>query len=156
MSSTLRKIDACLATLGTDAFAPAYVDYVATLGIDQIMVFSLDNDRARCLLSYHFSNAALAGKLAAAYLDGWFLRDPLRPPSKRPSGTACSCRPSMTLRATWTTSTAARSSKRPVSRRRRPFSRSASACACSSASIHPPAQPTAATLIFHGSRDASP
>ncbi|MEZ5767624.1 MAG: helix-turn-helix transcriptional regulator [Paracoccaceae bacterium] len=80
MSSTLRKIDACLATLGTDAFAPAYVDYVATLGIDQIMVFSLDNDRARCLLSYHFSNAALAGTLAAAYLDGWFLRDPLRPP----------------------------------------------------------------------------
>ncbi|MCE8539996.1 helix-turn-helix transcriptional regulator [Ruegeria pomeroyi] len=79
MSLTVRKIDTCLATIGSEAFAPVYVDLVDTLGIDQIMVFSIENDRARCLLSYHFSNAALAGKLAAAYLDGWFRRDPFLP-----------------------------------------------------------------------------
>ncbi|MCB1337622.1 MAG: helix-turn-helix transcriptional regulator [Maritimibacter sp.] len=79
MSPAVQQIDACLALLGSDAFAPVYVDFVATLGVDQIMVFALDCDHARCLLSYHFSNAALAGKLAAAYLDGWFRRDPLLP-----------------------------------------------------------------------------
>ncbi|WP_137699359.1 helix-turn-helix transcriptional regulator [Marimonas lutisalis] len=79
MSPTVRKIDACLETLGSDVFAPVYVDFVATLGVDQIMVFSIESDRARCLLSYHFSNTALAGKLAAAYLEGSFQRDPLLP-----------------------------------------------------------------------------
>ncbi|WP_319825965.1 helix-turn-helix transcriptional regulator [Thalassovita sp.] len=75
----VRKIDACLETLGSDAFAPVFVDFVATFGVDQIMVFSIEGERARCLLSYHFANAALAGKLATAYLDGWFRRDPLLP-----------------------------------------------------------------------------
>jgi len=43
------------------------------------MVFSIGRERAACLLSRHFSHAALAGKLAAAYLDGWYLKDPLLP-----------------------------------------------------------------------------
>lgn len=72
-------IDACLARLGTDAFAPVYADFVETLGIDQIMVFAIEADTARCLLSRHFAHAALAGELAAAYLDDGFLRDPLLP-----------------------------------------------------------------------------
>lgn len=79
MTLAVRKIETCLKTLGSENFAPVYADFVATLGIDQIMVFSIGNDRASCLLSYHFSNAALAGKLAAAYLDGWYQRDPLLP-----------------------------------------------------------------------------
>jgi len=79
MEPLVRHIDACLATLGGDGFAPAFSDFVETLGIDQIMVFSIVHNHAACLLSRHFSHAALAGELAAAYLDGWFLKDPLLP-----------------------------------------------------------------------------
>jgi DNA-binding CsgD family transcriptional regulator len=79
MGTLAFHLDACLETLGTDRFAPVFADFVETLGIDQIMVFSIESDRARCLLSRHFSNAALAGKLAGAYLDGWYLKDPLLP-----------------------------------------------------------------------------
>lgn len=79
MSATARQIEACLETIGSETFAPVFTDFVATLGVDQIMVFSIEGDHAHCLLSCHFSNAALAGKLAATYLDGWFLRDPLLP-----------------------------------------------------------------------------
>lgn len=79
MGTLAFHLDACLETLGSDTFAPAFADFVETLGIDQIMVFSIEETRARCLLSRHFSNAGLAGKLAAAYLDGWYLKDPLLP-----------------------------------------------------------------------------
>jgi len=80
MTLDAHKIEACLATIGAERFPLAYVDFVETLGVDQIMVFAVKEDRARCLLSYHYANAALAGKLASDYLDGWFLRDPLLPP----------------------------------------------------------------------------
>ncbi|GAB2185515.1 helix-turn-helix transcriptional regulator [Roseibium sp. LAB1] len=76
---TASHIEACLADLGTDRFAQAFVAYVETLGVDQIMVFAIDKTQARCLLSWHFSRSALAGKLAETYLDGWFLKDPLLP-----------------------------------------------------------------------------
>ncbi|CUH64314.1 response regulator [Thalassovita gelatinovora] len=79
MTALAQHIDTCLAALGRDGFAPAFADFVETLGVDQIMVFAIEGDRARCLLSRHFSHGALAGKLAATYLDGWFLQDPLLP-----------------------------------------------------------------------------
>jgi len=79
MTAFARQIDTCLATLGTDDFAPAFCDLVETLGAHQLMVFSISPDRARCLMSRHFSDAALAGKLAETYLDGWFQKDPLLP-----------------------------------------------------------------------------
>lgn len=75
----MEKIDACLAALGTDGFAQRFVDFSAAPGVDQLMVFDLGSDRMRCLLSYHYSNAVLAGTLASEYLDGWYLRDPLLP-----------------------------------------------------------------------------
>lgn len=79
MSTTARMIDACLETLGTDAFAPIFADFVETLSVDQIMVFAIEAEIARCLLSRHFANAALAGDLAAAYLDDGYRDDPLLP-----------------------------------------------------------------------------
>jgi len=79
MGTLAFHLDACLETLGGDTFAPDFADLVETFGIDQIMVFSIEEERARCLLSLNFSNAAMAGKLAGAYLDGWYLQDPLLP-----------------------------------------------------------------------------
>ncbi|MDF0602072.1 helix-turn-helix transcriptional regulator [Psychromarinibacter sp. C21-152] len=82
MSSTARMIDACLETLGSEGFAPVFADFVETLGVDQIMVFAISADAARCLFSRHFANAALAGDLAAAYLEGGYRDDPLLPALK--------------------------------------------------------------------------
>ena len=79
MTSLIRHIDACLGAIGSDAFAPVFADFAETLGIGQIMVFSVEGDHARCLLSRNFNRAALGGKLAATYLDGWFREDPLLP-----------------------------------------------------------------------------
>lgn len=81
MSRTIAHIDACLAALGQEGFAPVFTDFVETLGVDQIMVFSIgpEGREASCLLSRHFSHGALAGRLAADYLDGWFRQDPLLP-----------------------------------------------------------------------------
>ncbi|AXI47633.1 hypothetical protein C1J03_17450 [Sulfitobacter sp. SK012] len=56
-----------------------FCDFVETLGIDQIMVFSIGESQASCLMSRHFSQTALADKLASMYLDGWYKRDPLLP-----------------------------------------------------------------------------
>lgn len=91
--SIAHHIDTCLAALGTEAFAPAFADFVETLGIDQIMVFAINADHARCLLSRHFSRAALAGQLAETYLDGWYLEDPLLPDLRAAApGTVTLCR----------------------------------------------------------------
>ncbi|MYM53807.1 hypothetical protein GR167_00710 [Rhodobacteraceae bacterium GS-10] len=79
MTSLAHHVDTCLARIGTGEFAAAFADFVETMGVDQIMVFAIDGDHARCLLSRHFSHSVLAGKLAASYLDGWFLQDPLLP-----------------------------------------------------------------------------
>jgi DNA-binding CsgD family transcriptional regulator len=77
MISAAHHIDLCLARLGTEAFAQAFCDFVETLGVDQIMVFSIGENHASCLMSRHFSQTALAGKLASLYLDGWYKQDPL-------------------------------------------------------------------------------
>lgn len=77
MTSVARHIDNCLKCLGTDAFAQVYCDFVETLGVDQLMIFSISEHQATCLMSRHFSQAALADELATMYLDGWYKRDPL-------------------------------------------------------------------------------
>ncbi len=79
MVTLARLIDNCLATTGTSEFAPAFCHFVETLGSDQIMVFAIEGNKARCLLSRHFRKDVMAEKLAAQYLDGWFLKDPLLP-----------------------------------------------------------------------------
>ena len=79
MGERLRLVDDCLASLGEEGFAQAFCDLAETLGIDQIMIFSVANAGASCLLSRHFRRSALAGQLAATYLDGWFRHDPLLP-----------------------------------------------------------------------------
>lgn len=79
MTFSAAQIDACLAALGTDAFAPAFCDCAEALGVDQVMIFSIGADRAGCLLSRHFSHGALGGRLAEAYLSGWWRQDPLLP-----------------------------------------------------------------------------
>lgn len=79
MVSVTDHINHCLAHLGTDAFAQVFCDFVETLGIDQIMVFSIGDAQASCLLSRHFSETALADMLASMYLDGWYKHDPLLP-----------------------------------------------------------------------------
>lgn len=81
-------IDLCLARLGTDAFAQAFCDFIEALGVEQIMVFSIYENHAACLMSRHFSQTGLADKLASLYLDGWYKHDPLLPELlDRPSGT---------------------------------------------------------------------
>ncbi|MHA7774116.1 helix-turn-helix transcriptional regulator [Roseibium sp. M-1] len=77
METIVRNIDACLTELGSETFAQAYVAFAEALGIDQIMVFSIEEARARCLLSWHFSKTSMAGELAETYLDGWYRQDPL-------------------------------------------------------------------------------
>lgn len=79
MTAAASHIDACLAQLGGDGFAHAFVDLAQALGVDQIMVFEIGDDRAHCLLSRHFSRTAMGGRLAETYLDGWYLHDPLLP-----------------------------------------------------------------------------
>ncbi len=79
MSTMARMIETCLETLGSDTFAVVFSDFVETMGIDQVMIFAIDEPLARCLFSRHFGNAALAGELAAAYLDGGYQSDPLLP-----------------------------------------------------------------------------
>lgn len=79
MTTAAGHIDACLAQLGGEGFALAFVDFVETLGVDQLMVFEIGAERANCLLSRHFSRSALGGRLAATYLDGWYRQDPLLP-----------------------------------------------------------------------------
>lgn len=79
MIAAIDHINDCLERLGTDRFAQAFCDYVETLGLDQIMVFSITGGSASCLMSRHFSQSALADELASLYLDGWYKRDPLYP-----------------------------------------------------------------------------
>lgn len=79
MASCIRHIDTSLAQLGGAGFAPAFSEFMETLGADQVMVFAITEGDARCLFSRHYRNAALAEELSAQYLDGWYLQDPLLP-----------------------------------------------------------------------------
>ncbi|MFY0309363.1 LuxR C-terminal-related transcriptional regulator [Leisingera sp. D0M16] len=79
MASCIQHIDTCLALLGSGGFAPAFSEFMETLGADQVMVFAITDGNARCLFSRHYRSAALAEELSAQYLDGWYLQDPLLP-----------------------------------------------------------------------------
>lgn len=79
MSTLAQTIESCLQKIGSDGFAVTFLDFLETLEVDQIMVFSIKADHARCLMSRHFGQSVLAGQLAAKYLDGWFRQDPLLP-----------------------------------------------------------------------------
>lgn len=70
------KIDACLALAGEDAWATPFLALVEAVGAAQVMVFSYRANHAACLLSRNFDVRGLGGRLAADYLDGWFLQDP--------------------------------------------------------------------------------
>ena len=75
---TLTRIDDCLARIGQDDFAPAFLAAVGQLGADQVMVFSYGADGAACLMSQNFAEGRLGARLAADYLDHGFRADPLR------------------------------------------------------------------------------
>ena len=77
MWTPAHHIEACLAALGTERFVPAFCDLVEIIGAHQRMVFSIEDDHARCLVSRHFSHEALGEELASTYLNGWFRKDPL-------------------------------------------------------------------------------
>ena len=77
MLTPAHHIEACLAALGTERFAPAFCDLVEIIGAHQLMVFAIEDDHTRCLVSRHFSHEALGEELASTYLNGWFRKDPL-------------------------------------------------------------------------------
>jgi len=74
----LQRIEACLAQIGRDGFAPCYLDLIEGAGARQVMVFAYRADAAACLLSRNFAEGRLGARLAAQYLDGGFRDDPLR------------------------------------------------------------------------------
>ena len=55
----------------------AWLDLIAGLGADQVMVFAYAPDHASCLMARNFRQARLGPRLASDYLDGWFRQDPL-------------------------------------------------------------------------------
>lgn len=73
----LSGIEACLAWPGQEGWVAPFLDLVEGMGAAQVMVFSYDADHAACLLSRNFHARALGGRLAEAYLDGWYRQDPL-------------------------------------------------------------------------------
>lgn len=73
----LKDISECLGALGQPAFLTPLFRLVRTLSISQIMVFSYREGHAQCLLSRNFLEGHTGKRLAADYLDGWFLQDPL-------------------------------------------------------------------------------
>lgn len=73
----LSGIDACLAEPGQEGWVAPFLGLIEGMGAAQVMVFSYDADHAACLLSRNFRARALGGRLAEAYLDGWYRQDPL-------------------------------------------------------------------------------
>lgn len=73
----LGHVDRCLAFAGQEGFVTAYLEMIAGLGADQVMVFAFTPDRASCLVARNFRQARLGPRLASDYLDGWFRQDPL-------------------------------------------------------------------------------
>jgi len=69
-------IESSLARLGQDAFLDPFLSLAEQSGAVQIMVFSYAPDHAACLMSRNFQAGALGARLAAQYLDQWFLQDP--------------------------------------------------------------------------------
>ncbi|MCW1930912.1 helix-turn-helix transcriptional regulator [Pararhodobacter zhoushanensis] len=73
----LELIDPCLARLGQDDFAPAFLDAAQAAGADQVMVFAYRADAVTCLLSRNFIEGRLGTRLAEAYVRSGFRDDPL-------------------------------------------------------------------------------
>ncbi|MCO0613234.1 helix-turn-helix transcriptional regulator [Lutimaribacter sp. EGI FJ00015] len=73
----LHALDDCLARLGDDGWADAFVTLAQRTGAAQVMIFSYTPDAAACLLSRNFRAKALGARLGAEYLQGWFRQDPL-------------------------------------------------------------------------------
>ncbi len=73
----LEALEACLAGVGRDVWADAFVDLTAMTGAAQVMIFSYAPGSAACLLSRNFLAGALGHSLASDYLSGWFREDPL-------------------------------------------------------------------------------
>lgn len=78
-----RLIAACLDALGGPGFARPLLALAETTGARQVMVFELAGDGARCLMSRNYARHGLGEALAERYLDGWHLKDPLRPALRR-------------------------------------------------------------------------
>jgi len=55
MPGLSQHIENYLRTLGSDDFAVTFLDFIETLDVDQIMVFSIEADLARCFMSRHFA-----------------------------------------------------------------------------------------------------
>lgn len=75
--SSLSHVSQCLGTLGKPAFLEPFFDLLRSMTIAQIMVFSYSENHAQCLLSRNFIEGGIGKRLAADYLDDWFLQDPL-------------------------------------------------------------------------------
>lgn len=73
----LVALDDCLARLGDDSWAEAFVALVQRTGAAQVMIFGYTPDAATCLLSRNFRAKALGVRLGEEYLQGWFREDPL-------------------------------------------------------------------------------
>lgn len=76
-SDLLGHVDRCLALVGQEGFVAAWLELIADLGVDQVMVFAYGPDHAACLMARNFGQTRLGQRLASDYLDGWFRQDPL-------------------------------------------------------------------------------
>ena len=75
--SSLAYVSQCLGELGEAAFLEPFFDLLRSMTTAQIMVFSYSENHAQCLLSRNFIEGGIGMRLAADYLDDWFLQDPL-------------------------------------------------------------------------------
>ncbi|MFT7593402.1 MAG: DNA-binding CsgD family transcriptional regulator [Paracoccaceae bacterium] len=93
MGQMYQRIGDCLKRIGHDGFLLAFLDIIADLDVDQLMIFAIDDNGARCLASRHFQRSNLGGQLAEKYLDGWYLKDPLLVDLQQvPEGEVALCR----------------------------------------------------------------
>src|SRR5690606_6863383 len=83
MTQAIRQIGACVAALGQADFPLRVLELAELTGARQVMVFELETGSARCLLSRNYARQGLGEALAGQYLDGWHLKDPLRPALRR-------------------------------------------------------------------------
>ena len=71
------KLSLCVANLACSSWSEHFANLVATLGGDQVMVFSYSKAGATCVLSRNFRSKRTAAELSEAYIGGWYKRDPM-------------------------------------------------------------------------------
>ena len=81
--TTFGLIGTCLDTIGRPEFPRHLLSLAERTGARQVMVFELGEASARCLMSRNYARHGLGEALAERYLDGWHLKDPLRPALRR-------------------------------------------------------------------------